>query len=356
MSKKKVLIGLSGGMDSTVAASILKDGGYHVEGFYMKNGFPGKSETAARSAADKLNIPLHIADVSNPFREEIVDCFVREYLSGRTPNPCVVCNKKIKFFYLMKLAEQFGCDHIATGHYARIKDIGGENGYRIRKGADTKKDQSYFLSRLGQKELKRIIFPHGNSTKEEVKEMAASIGFASLAKKESQEICFISSDYRDFIESYAQVTLPRSGNIITLEGRIVGRHRGIHTLTIGQRKGLDISSRRPYYVLEIRRETNEVVVGRDEDQLFGGLIATDISWVSPDHLPLKDIEARVHIRYRHPGVDATIEKHRSDDKRESALVTFAKPQKAIAPGQAAVFYQGDMVIGGGCIERGIKRD
>ena len=355
-SREKALIALSGGVDSAVAAAILKDRGFHVEGFYMKNGFPGKSETEARSAADKLRISLHVTDLTDPFRKEIVDYFVAEYLSGRTPNPCVLCNKKIKFFYLMKLAEQFGFGHVATGHYARIEDLGGKYGYRIRKGIDTKKDQSYFLSRLGQEELGKIIFPHGNSTKEEVKEMAAKIGFGSLAQKESQEICFIPNNYRDFLEKYSQESLPQPGNIVSLQGQIVGRHQGIHSVTIGQRKGLDISSDRPYYVLEIRKDTNEVVVGRDEDQFFGGLIAKDISWVSPAYLSSKDIEARVHIRYRHRGVDSTIVKHTSDGEGNSALVTFEKPQTAVAPGQAAVFYQGDIVIGGGWIERGIKLD
>jgi len=196
VNKKNVLIGLSGGVDSTVAAAILQEEGYHVEGFYIKNGFPGKSEPAARSAADKLNIPLHIEDMTDLFRREIVSYFFREYVRGRTPNPCVICNKQIKFFSLMKMAEQCGFDYIATGHYARIANLGEENGYRIQRGIDTKKDQSYFLSRLGQRELKRIIFPHGNSTKHEVKEKADAIGFSSLAKSESQEICFIQGNYK----------------------------------------------------------------------------------------------------------------------------------------------------------------
>lgn len=356
MNRKKVLIALSGGVDSAIAAAILKGEGYHVEGFYMKHGFPVKSEAEARSAADKLNIPLHVTDLTSPFRKEVVNYFLREYLSGRTPNPCVICNKKIKFFYLMEKAEHCGFDYIATGHYAGIENLGGESGYRIRKGFDTGKDQSYFLSRLGQNELKRIIFPHGRNTKEKVKEIAASIGFGSIAENESQEVCFISGDYRNFIKRFAEEPLPKPGNIVTVQGRIVGKHRGIHTLTIGQRKGLDIASDRPYYVLEIRKDTNEIVVGRNEDQFFGRLIAKDISWVSPSYLTSNDIKARVHIRYRHRGVEATIENNASDGKGKSVMVTFETPQKAVAPGQAAVFYHGDIVIGAGWIERGIKLD
>lgn len=356
MDKKNVLIGLSGGVDSAVAAAILKEEGFHVEGFYMKNGFPGKSENAARNAADKLNIPLHIEDMTNLFRREIVSYFFREYVTGRTPNPCVICNNKIKFFSLMKMAKQCGFYYIATGHYARIVNLGGENGYRIQKGADIKKDQSYFLHRLRQRELKRIIFPLGNSTKEKVKEKASAIGFVSFAKNESQEICFIQGSYRDFLKNFSEEQLPRPGNIVTTQGEIVGKHKGIHTLTIGQRKGLSISSSHPYYVIEIRGETDEVVVGREEDQLFGGLIARNISWCSPAYASLKDIKARVHIRYRHRGVNSTLVQDSKDNTDNSALVTFEDPQKAVAPGQAAVFYQGETVIGGGWIERGIKVD
>jgi tRNA-specific 2-thiouridylase len=356
MSREKVLIALSGGVDSAVAAAMLKDEGYHVEGFYMKQAFSGKSEAAARSVADTLHIPLHVMDVTVPFRTEIIDYFLREYLSGRTPNPCVLCNKKIKFLQLMKEAEYREFDYIATGHYARIENLGEDGGYRIRRGCDTKKDQSYFLSLLGQKELQRIIFPLGRNTKEAVKKMAAAIGFGSIAKEESQETCFVPDNYRIFIENYAGEQLPQPGDIVTTTGRIVGKHRGIHTLTIGQRKGLDIASDRPYYVLEIRKDTNEVVVGRNEDQFFDGLVAKDISWVSPSYRTLKDIKAQVHIRYRHRGVNATIKNDDPDGRGRSVPVTFETPQKAVAPGQAAVFYEGDIVIGAGWIERGIKRD
>ena len=341
---KSVLIGISGGIDSAVAAAILKERGFHVEGLYIQNGFPGGNEAGAVAVADRLCFPLHTLDISSSFREQVVEYFVRDYLAGRTPNPCIVCNKKIKFKYLLEEAHKRGFDFIATGHYARVEDTEGKDGFRLLKGIDKGKDQSYFLFQLGQDELRQILFPNGDRTKKEIQEMAP--GFGLVSGRESQEICFIPDDnYKAFLEQYP-ITLPRPGNIVDENGTIVGRHRGIHSVTVGQRKGLNIASERPYYVLRIDSKKNEVIVGRDEDQLSWGLTATDCSWISLDPSRQESLHVKTHIRYRHRGVDSEIT-FLTDNR---VHVRFNTPQKAVAPGQAAVFYEGDEVIGGGWIE------
>jgi len=345
---KSVLVGISGGVDSAVAAAILKERGYRVEGLYIQNGFPAGSERDAAAVAATLGFPLHTLDTASSFRKDVVDYFAGEYLAGRTPNPCIVCNKKIKFRYLLEEARTRGLDSIATGHYARIEDSGGEDGFRLFKGIDRGKDQSYFLFRLGQEELGHLIFPNGERTKKEIQEMAQGLGLPP--GKESQEICFIPDDnYRNFLENYP-VTLPRPGNIVDREGNVVGRHRGTHTVTIGQRKGLNIASRRPYYVLEINTERDEVIVGREEDQFASGLIADNCSWISKNPVGGDTLHARTYIRYRHRGVDSEI----IPLPGGQVQVRFMTPQKAVAPGQAAVFYQGDCLTGGGWIERGLR--
>ena len=343
-----MLVGISGGVDSAVAVAILKEKGYHVEGLYIQNGFPGGNEAGAVAVADRLGFPLHMLDIRSSFKENVVDYFVSDYLAGRTPNPCIVCNKRIKFKYLLEEAQkrELGC--IATGHYARIEDSGGKDGFRLLKGTDKGKGQSYFLFQLGQEELQHLIFPNGDRTKEEIKEMASGLGLPP--GKESQEICFIPDDnYRDFLENYP-VTLPQPGNIVDEEGNIVGKHQGTHSVTIGQRKGLNIASERPYYVLEIDIKRNEVIVGREEDQLASGLVATNCSWISPDPVGPDVLRAKTHIRYRHRGVDSEVTF--LPDNRVS--VRFKTPQKAVAPGQATVFYQGDCLLGGGWIERRLR--
>jgi len=343
-----VFVGISGGVDSAVAAAILRERGYHVEGLYIQNGFPGGNEAGAAAVADRLGFPLHRLDITSSFRENVVDYFAGEYLAGRTPNPCIVCNKKIKFRYLLEEARKRGLGHIATGHYARVEDSGGEDGFRLLKGVDKGKDQSYFLFQLGQEELGHLIFPNGDRTKTEIRKMACGLGLPP--RKESQEICFIPDDnYRNFLENYP-VTLPRPGNIVDGKRNIVGRHHGTHSVTIGQRKGLNIASERPYYVLEIDTKRNEVIVGREEDQLARGLIATNCSWISRDPVGPDVLHAKTHIRYRHRGVNSEVTF--LPDKRVS--VRFETPQRAVAPGQAAVFFQGDHLLGGGWIERRLR--
>jgi len=343
---KSVLVGISGGVDSAVAAVLLKERGYHVEGLYLQNGFPAGSEGEAAAVAERLGFPLHTLDAASSFRKDVVDYFAAEYLAGRTPNPCIVCNKKIKFRYLLEEARTRGLDSIATGHYARIADSGG--GLGLFKGIDRGKDQSYFLFQLGQEELGHLIFPNGDKTKKEIRDMA--LGFGLPPRKESQEICFIPDDnYRTFLETYP-VTLPRPGNIVDREGNLVGKHRGTHTVTIGQRKGLNIASRRPYYVLEINTERDEVIVGREEDQFVCGLTAGNCSWISDNPADGDTFHARAYIRYRHRGVDSEI----TPLPGGQVHVRFMTPrQVGVAPGQAAVFFQGDRLLGGGWIERGL---
>lgn len=344
---KGVLIGISGGVDSAVAAAILKEEGYRVDGLYLRNGFPVGSEEAAAAVADRLGFPFHTLDIAPAFRTDVVNYFAGEYLAGRTPNPCIVCNKMIKFRYLLEEARARGLDRIATGHYARIEDA-GEDGFRLLKGVDRGKDQSYFLFQLGQEELRSLLFPNGDRTKKEIQRMAQ--GLALPPRKESQEICFIPDDnYRTFLEDYP-AALPRPGDIVDREGTVVGRHGGTHTVTIGQRRGLNIASPRPYYVLDINTERDEVTVGREEDQFAGGLIADNCSWIAGDPPGGDMLHARTYIRYRHRGVDSEITPLTGGRVR----VIFAKPQKAVAPGQAAVFFQGNRLLGGGWIERGLR--
>jgi tRNA-specific 2-thiouridylase len=359
MAIKSVLIGISGGVDSAVAAYLLKEEGYRVEGLYIYNGFPNRAEDDAVRVAEILSIPLHRIDIARSFKKNIVDYFIAEYRSARTPNPCIVCNKKIKFHYLLNEAKKGRLNHIATGHYARIEGLDGTNGLRLGRGKDRKKDQTYFLFQLGQKELSTLLLPNGDMTKDEVKQVGTDLGFGSLTERESQEICFIpDDDYKGFIEKDHHF---QPGNIVTARGDIVGKHRGVHSLTIGQRRGLNIASERPYYVLEIDKERNEVIVGRDEDQYCNGLIARNVTWVSQIYSAAINIEATTHIRYRHRGAASKItvappvngKKHNNTD---TVYVRFDTPQKAIAPGQAAVFYQGDILIGGGWIVKGVNSD
>lgn len=346
--EQSVLVGISGGVDSAVAAAILKERGYHVEGLYLRNGFPVGSEEAAAAVADRLGFPLHTLDIAPAFRTDVVDYFAGEYLAGRTPNPCIVCNKRIKFRYLLEKARVRGLGFIATGHYARIEEGGEGNGLRLLKGVDRGKDQSYFLFQLGQEELRRLLFPNGDRTKKEIQRMAQGLDLPP--RKESQEICFIPNDnYRTFLEDYP-TALPRPGDIVDREGTVVGRHRGTHTVTIGQRRGLNIASHRPYYVLEINIERDEVIVGREEDQFAGGLIADNCSWIAGAPPGGDRFHARAYIRYRHRGVDSEI----TPLPGGQVQVRFLTSQKAVAPGQAAVFFQGDRLLGGGWIERGLR--
>ena len=368
MSKKgKVLMAMSGGIDSTVAALMLHKEGYEVIGITMKtwdyatsgtteNG-KSKKETGccnidsfndARSAAVEHGFPHFILDIREEFGDFVVENFVEEYMAGRTPNPCVMCNTHIKWRALLKRADAMGCDFIATGHYAQIHQH--ENGrYFIRKGIDDTKDQSYVLWGLEQDLLSRTLLPLGTYHKSEIRQMAHDFGYPELAKKaESYEICFVpDNDYRGFLKRKVEGLEERvdGGNFIDKSGKILGQHKGYPFYTIGQRKGLDIALGKPAFVTSIDPETNTVVLGEEDDLKGTEMIVAKMNWIKYDSLP-DGYEAFTKIRYKDKGAMASVY-----TSEKGLSVRFLHDVKGIAPGQSAVFYEGDDVIGGGIIQR-----
>lgn len=352
MKERSVLVGLSGGVDSAVAAWLLKEAGYEVEGLFVHNGFTPSPEGNPAAVAAALGIPLHRIDVSRLFEDRIVRYFIEEYYSGRTPNPCIRCNRDVKIPALREEADRRGIRWIATGHYAR-KERTGTGETVLLKGRDRQKDQSYFLFEVLPEDLDRLLLPLGDRTKEDVRALGKARNLP-CSRRDSQEICFIpDDDHVSFLESRCAPSPFLPGPVRDRDGTIVGSHRGIHTVTVGQRRGLGIASTRPWYVLHIDAARNEITVGREEDQCARGLVVKDMTFHGgfPGESGKEGVE--VKIRYRHPGVPCTIERIGKDDPPSSALVRFQRPQKAVAPGQGAVFYAGDRLLGGGWIERGI---
>ncbi|MFH2011486.1 MAG: tRNA 2-thiouridine(34) synthase MnmA [Pseudomonadota bacterium] len=360
--KKRVVVSMSGGVDSSVAAALLKERGHDVIGVSMQIwDYSGHKDGEfrsccspediyhARAVADKLGIPFYVLNLENEFEKEIIDYFVTEYAKGRTPNPCILCNQKLKFDILLKKALGLKADFLATGHYARIRWDDSKERHLLLKGVDVEKDQSYFLFTLKQEEIKRLIFPVGGFTKKEVRKIAENIGLKVAYKKESQEICFIpDNNYRSFIAERIKENVSTKGNVINKDGEVLGRHEGIHLFTIGQRKGLGIPSSHPYYVLGFDLKSNSVIVGRDEDLLCKGLIAEDLNWISFPYLD-SEITVSCKIRYRYKDTEATV----TSQDNGNVTVRFNIPQKAVTPGQAVVFYDGDVVVGGGWIKESI---
>lgn len=344
-TSKKVFVAMSGGVDSSVAAALLKHDGYEVAGVTMEL-WPGdncRTQTkaeAARSVCRALDIPHTVTDLAADFNECVVAAFCQEYARGRTPNPCVLCNTRVKFGILLDWAMSCGADYLATGHYARTVRSNGT--YVLSRGSDPAKDQSYVLYGLGQEELKHVLFPLGDHRKEDVRRIAQQMGLPVWDKAESQEICFIhDQDYRSFL---AERIPGRPGAIIDVEGNVLGEHAGIGLFTIGQRRGLGIVSREPLYVTDIDSSTNTVVVGPEALLYSNGLRADRLNFVqgSPPECPAS-ISAR--IRYRSPEAKAVLRY----DGRQASL-EFEEPQRAITPGQSVVLYDGDAVLGGGIIE------
>jgi len=351
---KLVVVAMSGGVDSSAGAAILKKEGYEVIGVTMRlwtegnGGSPAPHRRCcsleevedARRVCQVLDIPFYVLNFEPQFRTYVVDYFCQEYLRGRTPNPCLACNRWIKFDFLFNRALTLGADYLATGHYARIKQH--NESYILLKGIDSAKDQSYVLYNLGQKELKHLLFPLGMYTKSEARRIAQETGLPVWDKTESQEICFVTDgDYHHFL---SERSLTQPGDIVDTEGKVLGRHSGIGFYTVGQRRGLGLVAHKPLYVLSIEPDSNRVVVGGNEQLLRNELIASEVSYVSGEP-PQEPMDVTAKIRYKSPE-----EKAKLYPQGRQARLIFEEAQRAITPGQAVVFYSGDVVLGGGIIE------
>jgi tRNA-uridine 2-sulfurtransferase len=360
---RRVLVAMSGGVDSSVAAALLREQGYEVVGVAMRltpeappSSAPRRATCCsyedfedARRVAELMDFPFYVIDLRADFAARVVGNFVSEYIGGRTPNPCVMCNREIKFDRLWSRARALEADFVATGHYAQIeRDPAGR--FHLRRARDSTKDQSYFLFTLGQVELARTLFPLGALTKTEVRERARALGLANADKVESQEICFVpDGDYARFVERAAAPAEIRRGSIVTAGGETLADHGGVHNFTIGQRRGLGIAAGTPMYVREIRAATGEVVVGARDQLNSAGLIANQVRMVEPASFKGEQVALEVKIRYRHPALPAKL-RMLSDERAE---VRFEHGGPAVTPGQACVFYRGDEVLGGGFIERAV---
>ncbi|HEX8720268.1 MAG TPA: tRNA 2-thiouridine(34) synthase MnmA [Pyrinomonadaceae bacterium] len=367
----KIAVAMSGGVDSSAAAALLKGAGHELVGFTMQlwnqrrglsvgeDGEPLPSRCCslddvydARRVAEDLGFPFYVLNLERDFERDVVEPFVRSYLEGETPIPCVACNSRLKFAALDRTALSVGCEKVATGHYARVRFDGAANRHRLLRGLDARKDQSYFLWELTQEQLSRTLFPLGEMTKDEVREAARRAGLYVAGKRESQEICFVpDGDYAGFIERYLEAEgreaeRPARGEIVDTEGRAVGAHEGVHRYTVGQRRGLGVSRQLPLYVVRVEPEANRVVVGRGDELLSSEFTAAGVNWVAFDEPP-QPVRADVRVRYRHSESPATV----TPLGGGRARVRFDGPQRAVTPGQACVFYRGEEVVGGGWIVR-----
>ena len=367
-NSQTIAVAMSGGVDSSTVAALLREQGYSVVGLTLQlwnqrrlAGHHGMSESVqgrccsiddvydARRVAEKLGIPYYVVNQEERFEHDVVRPFVSEYLSGRTPIPCSLCNNHLKFDQLLITARQIGAELLATGHYARNEYDEPSGRWLLKRPADRSKDQTYFLFGLTQEQLSRTRFPLGEMCKPDVREEAKRAGLRLFEKPDSQEICFVpGGNYKQFLDAYLEEqgeAIPdTAGELVTTSGEVVGSHSGIHNFTVGQRKGLGVASPTPLYVLEIRGNRHQVVVGQGDELLANTLRAKRLNWISVDdiHSPIR-VQAK--IRHRHEPAAARVAKTAEDE----VLVTFDEPQRAITPGQAVVFYDGDTVVGGGWI-------
>jgi len=352
---RKVVVGMSGGVDSAVTAWLLKEAGFEVIGVILRTWEGGYGEDsrcceidAASETAAALGIPLHVQSCAEDFRYYVSEPFVEEYLSARTPNPCVECNRYVKWAWLTKTADILGAEYVATGHYAGIVQL--PNGrWTIRQAASAGKDQTYVLFRLTQAQLSRTLMPLGAFDKQEVRRLAEEAGIPVAHKKDSQEICFVAegSSYAEYISEHSERDIPGPGSFVDEEGRVLGTHKGIIHYTVGQRKGLGLPLGYHAYVKEIRPETNEVVISREEALYTGEIRCDHVNFMSiPDLLPGEEISSSVRIRYHHAGTPAVLRRSGEDE----ITVSFEQPVRAATPGQSAVFYDEEgCIIGGGRI-------
>lgn len=365
----KIAVAMSGGVDSSAAAAMLKEAGHELVGFTMQlwnqrrglsvdeDGEPLPSRCCslddvydARRVAEDLGFPFYVLNLEREFERGVVEPFVQSYLEGETPIPCVACNSRLKFASLDRMALSVGCERVATGHYARVRCDEATNRRRLLRGLDARKDQSYFLWELTQDQLSRAVFPLGEMSKPEVREVARRNNLYVAEKRESQEICFVpDGDYAGFIERYLEAEgredeRPARGEIVDTEGRVVGQHEGVHRYTVGQRRGLGVSRKLPLYVVRVEPESDRVVVGAADELLSQEFTAAGVNWIAFDD-PAEPVRAQVRVRYRHEEAHATVAPLGAGRVR----VRFDEPQRAVTPGQAAVFYRGEEVLGGGWI-------
>jgi tRNA-uridine 2-sulfurtransferase len=350
---KKVVVAMSGGVDSSVAAALLIEQGYKVRGVSLRLWEGDRlgprncsDHHGAKEVADLLGISHELLDLRSKFVDTVVRPFARNYLEGRTPNPCIACNRDFKLGVLLNWAKEQGADYVATGHYARVVRAAASGHVSLFRGADTQKDQSYFLFSLSHDQLKHTLFPLGAMLKCDVREQSRKMGLPVADRPESQDICF--GDYKALVESYANEDDLTAGEVVDRLGNVLGQHSGIHGVTIGQRRGLGISAPQPFYVVDIEEKSKRIVVGTKEELGCKGLVAGNVEWI--ESFDGNEIVAEVQIRYRSPAIPCVVRKTVAG----TTEVRFTNDFPAVAPGQAAVFYHGEQLLGGGWIERALK--